>query len=466
MCDGSASERVRTALFEALKNLHEGPLVLPQVVQLGESAVPALEELLRGPSSAIHHARCLAANGLGAIPGPAATEALVRALRDSVARKLDPVSLEAESVIVNCIAEHLSHRPGAQVTQALLEALRVRPYPFCALALAQKNDLRAIPLLVQCLADDAARSASLAALRAYGRPACPALIRLLIEDGNSRGMEPPTHIDGRVAAVRLLGELANADRAPSGALLALHAGLNDRQRAVRLEAAVALSRITGEARQGPAAILTEALDEPDWAYAETVMETLVRMGPVIAPFVAKVIGAPAAGERNRRRRLRAVKLAGQLRAPSVVSALASLRHTSDPELRRAAVTALRQIPDTGSSSLERFLSDTDGTVRLRALEGLHERNALACPTLAMLLGDPDRAVRRAARLLLQQHRSSAVTSLKRIVCTFGLPLNGLRRRARLWWYACMWLIACRYGPASPTAAGRTSSTETAPKIRR
>jgi len=443
--------------------------VLPQVLRLGPSAVPLLESVLRGPSGAIHHARCLAADGLGAIRAPSATEALIRALRDSVARELDPVSLEAECVVVNCIAEHLSHRPGSDVTQALVEALSVRAYPLCALALAQRRDLRAISLLTKCLNDDTARSAALYALRCYGRAACPALIGLLLDGQYSDGTEAPSQIDGRVAAARLLGELAHAGPAPAGALFALRAALNDPQRPVRIEAALSLSRQDGELLQAPAAVLTEALDEPNWARAQAIMQTLLHIGPSAGLIVSKAIAAPAQDEQARRRRLRAVIIAGDLRLSSAVPLLASLSYVTDRQLRLAAVTALAQVPEAGKRSLERFLFDREGSVRLRALEGLHERGALDPSRLAILLGDSDRTVRRAAEQFLSEQGSSALDPLKRIVCSFGSPLQGLRHRARLWWYACLWLVASRHGTLHPAVAARipaSSSSTGMPKIRR
>ncbi len=469
MSDAFASEPGHAALVQALKNLHEGPLVLPRVLQLGASAaVPMLESVLRGPSGAIHHARCLAADGLAAIPDPAATAALIRALHDSVARELDPVSLEAESVIVNCIADHLSRRPGRAITQVLLDALSVRPYPLCAMALAQRRDARAIPLLVKCLNDDTARSAALYALRCYGRVACPALVELVLEPQPANGMEAPSHLDGRAAATRLLGELVDAGLAPAGASLVLRAALSDPRRPVRLEAALAWSRCRGEALQARAEVLLDSLDELNWSRAETSMRALVRMGPSVAPLLSKAIAAPADNEQSRLRRLRAVTVAGRLRASSLVPALTSLSYVADRRLRLAAITALAQSPASGKRSLEHFLSDQDGSVRLRALEGLQERRMLEPASIVVFLGDPDRPVRRAAERYLSEQGSSALTPLWRIIYTFGTPLKGPWHRARLWWHACVWLLTSRYGSSHPGLAARAAALFPAgtPKIRR
>jgi hypothetical protein len=66
-----------------LLNLHEGPGALANVVALGGAAIPALEHLLRGPSQAVYHPRCWAADALAAIGGSQAIQALVRATRIS-----------------------------------------------------------------------------------------------------------------------------------------------------------------------------------------------------------------------------------------------------------------------------------------------------------------------------------------------------------------------------------------------
>jgi len=195
------------ALIERLNNLYEGPLVLPGVIRLGDAAVPGLEAILRGPSQALPHARCMAADALGAIGGPEAASALVGALRDSIARTPDVISLEAERVVVDRIANHLCAHRENDVIEALLEALRITPYPACARALGELKDPRAIPLLIECLHDDAARGAALDALRRFGWDACPALIGTLIQPRLRRGLEAPSSIgEGpiRLRAVRLI----------------------------------------------------------------------------------------------------------------------------------------------------------------------------------------------------------------------------------------------------------------------
>lgn len=459
------------ALIERLNDLHEGPLILPEVIRLGDGAVPGLEAILRGPSQAVPHSRCLAADALGAIGSPVSAAALVRALRDSVARTPDPVSLEAERVVIDCIADHLGNHPEPQVALALLEALQTCPYPACARALGRLRDARAIPLLVECLYDDAARVAAVEALPRLGRTSCAPLIRALTEPRIRRGLEAPSSIDARVAAARLLGELAEAGVAPSAAEIALRSALGDRQRAVRTEAAIALVRRGGHAAPEAAAVLAAGLDHADWGQAERIMDALARLGRLAEQSVVPLIADPADDEAGRRRRVRAVIVAGRIRAASAVTPLAALAHVGDRRLRFAAVTALTRIPAATHSALDPFLLDQEVAIRRRAVRALRERRALDPELATELLGDSDREVRCLARASLLESAPVAHGSLSRAIRTLGNrprmaglriaqpigalrpgrnPIEGVRCRVRLWWNAWECLIAARCRAHEPS----------------
>jgi len=457
------------ALIERLNNLHEGPLVLPDVIRLGDAAVPGLEAILRGPSQALPHARCMAADALGAIGGPKAASALVGALRDSIARTPDVISLEAERVVIDRIANHLCAHRENDVIEALLEALRITPYPACARALGELRDPRAIPLLIECLHDDAARGAALDALRRFGRDACPALIGTLIRPRLRRGLEAPSSIDARVAAARLLGELAQVALAPSAADVALRTALTDRQRAVRIEAAIAIARRGWKAAPEATATLAGGLDEAHWVQAERIMDALARFGPAAEETVVPLIALPVDDEGSRRRKIRAAIVAGRLRASSAIVPLAALAQIGDRELRLAVITALARIPATACSVLERFLLDREGPIRLRAVRALRDRRALGPALATELLGDSDPEVRILARASLLSNSPAAEFSLVRTLLTLGsrprmagiriaqrisAPLRGrswikgVRSRARLWWGAweCLIAVRCRAPP--------------------
>jgi HEAT repeat protein len=252
-----------TRLVARLQNLHSGARALPAILSLGDAVVPALESFLRGSSQPLYHPRARAADALGVIGSELALAALIRALRDSIAREPEPLCREAEGVIVSRIAECLSRYRSAAVIEALLDALRARPYPACARVLGEMGDSRAIPLLIECLHEDAARSAAMAMLPRFGRAAVARLRATLAIPHIVHGMEPPTWIDGRAAAATLLGELGDSR--------ALIRALDDRQRSVRLAAAMGLAGHAGAVSARALQVLLHGLDEQDWSRARSIM---------------------------------------------------------------------------------------------------------------------------------------------------------------------------------------------------
>ena len=425
------------SLVDRFRNLHEGPLVFHEVVRLGDEAVAALEELVRGPSDAVHQPRCLAADALAAIGSSGAVHALTRALLDSVGRDPMPALLEAESVLVNHIAEHLSRFPCPEVTEALLSALQRRRYPYCAAALGLTGDPRAIPLLVECLYEDAARAAAAAALRGFGSAALVPLVRVLLEPQGVETSEPPSRLDGRIAAARILGDFVRADsRNAALAEGALTKALSDTQRAVRLEAALGLARCGVRASDETTRILVGALDEENWARAGEIVATLVRIGPPAERLLLPIVESRPRDEADRRRRVRAVETVGRLGAVSAVSILRSFNASRDTTLRFATVEALSAIASSDTGSLALFLNDAHPTIRFRALQALVRRRALDLDLAIRLLADEDAHVRSLAASALRDEIAVALPSLKRVASHCGAPAEGLAPRLRLWWHAC------------------------------
>jgi HEAT repeat protein len=407
------------------------------VVRCGDDAVPALEALVRGPSDAVHQPRCLAADALAAIGSDAAVSALTRGLLDSVERNLSAQLLEAESILVNHIAEHLSRFPRPEVTEALLSALGRRRYPYCAATLGLTGDPRAIPLLVECLYEDAARPAAVAALRRFGQAALQPLVRVLLASPRSETREPPSRLDGRVAAAKLLGDFARADsRDAPFVIAALMEALNDSQCAVRIEAALGLVRCGARADGDTARILVYALDEENWARAEEIITTLVRLGAAAEPLLIPLIGLRPRDEADRRRRVRAVETVGRMGSVAALSLLRSFHSSADTTLRFAAVKALSSIGRSDPGSLALYLTDPHPSIRLRALEALVGRRALDLQLAIRLLGDEDPHVRSLAASAVREDIAAALPSLKWAVSHCGAPVEGLAPRLRSWWYAC------------------------------
>ncbi|MGH8317959.1 MAG: HEAT repeat domain-containing protein [Steroidobacteraceae bacterium] len=433
-------------LVDRFRNLHEGPLVFHEVVRLGDAAVPALENLIRGPSDAVHQPRCLAADALAAIGSSAAVHALAQALLDSVARDPSPTLLEAESILVNHIAEHLSRFPRPEVTEALLSALRRRRYPYCAAALGLTGDPRAIPLLVQCLYEDPARPAAAAALRRFGQETLEPLAHALLEAPSGGTLEPPSRIDGRVAAARLLGDFARVDsRGTPFAIAPLVKALSDSQRAVRVEAALGLVGCGARADEDIVRILVAALEEESWARAEEIITVLVRLGSTAEHLLIPIIGLRPRDEADRRRRVRAVEAVGRLGSVAAVSVLRRLCTSSDTTLRFATVRALASIGSSDASSLALFLDDPHPSIRFRALQALVRRWALEPEVAIRLLGDEDPHVRSLAASAVRDNIAAALPSLKRAASHCGAPVEGLAPRLRLWWHACALIVEAGRG---------------------
>jgi hypothetical protein len=367
--DRSMVDRLQeaTRLVRELQNLQRGPLVLPDIIALGEIAVPALEAALRGPSQALHHPRSLAADALGVIGGEAADGALARALMDSTRRVLNPVFQEAEAVVVGRIATHLSRHQRHSATEALLESMRLRPGPACARALGELRDPRAIPLLVRSLGEDAARDAAMNALRRFGRTPILRLRALLARPHYVGDIEPPTSIDARAAAAVLLGEIV--ERAP------LLLALEDRARPVRVAAAMSLLQMSASPPL-PAAleILVQGLDDPNWTVAEAIMGVLTDRSAAVAGMLEDQLKNPGEDGASLRRHRRAAILAGRLGIAHAAPILAGLSDAQDPALRLAAIHALTQIPAATDDELGAFLADALLGVALEALRAIQTRH--------------------------------------------------------------------------------------------
>lgn len=424
-------------LVSHLENLRDGPLAFGEVVRRGEVAIPALERILRGPADLVYQPRTLAADALAAIATPLAVGALIRALLDSTRRDLSPQLLEAESVLVNHLAEHLSRFPRPEVTDALLAALQRRRYPYCAAAAGLTGDARAIPLLIECLYDDTARPAGVAALRRFGAAALKPLIAALLQPLVSGTLEAPSRVDGRVACAKLLGHLAASGAGEARvAKRALTRALSDAQRAVRVRAAVELVRCGAPEGFDAVGILAMALDEENWIRAEEIIAALLRIGPAAEPMIVAMIDVRPRHESDRRRRLRAVEAAGRLPAPSAVGRLRAFQHAPESNLRLAAVTALGRMPGVDTGSITPFLNDREPTVRFRALQTLRQRDSLDPAMAVQLLTDGNDEIRKLALESVHENLHGAVPALRHAAWHGGAPVHGLVPRLRLWWYAC------------------------------
>jgi HEAT repeat protein len=223
------------SLAARLDDLSRNREALSLLILQGERAVPFLAEVLLGPPSSIPDARCLAAEGLGAIGGEAAVSALIRVLTLHDVRRLDPILRLAEEAVRNRAAEKLGKTGDRRVVEPLLYVLAREGVREAMGALARFKEERAIPHLVRRLEDPCDRAAAAEALLTFGRAAVPALAATLAERRPSPEEEAPVSIERRAEAARLLGIVG--DRSVVRLLCPY---LDDPAEAVQLEAGLAI----------------------------------------------------------------------------------------------------------------------------------------------------------------------------------------------------------------------------------
>ena len=451
----SAQEAQVAEKVERLHNLYEGPHVIADIVKEGDAAVPALERLLCGPSDSLHHSRCWAADALAAIGSADAVRALVRSLRDCADRVPNVMCREAEDVVVSTIADHLGQFSDTDVLNALLSALDKRAYPGCARALGRLGNSKAIPPLVRSLLDDTTRRAASEALRELGPSTVPQLAALLRGPRLVNGAEPPSYIDGRIAAASLIGSLlphavgiiSDSDR--DTARRTLSAALRDSQRTVRLAAALSLTRCSQGRALGAVRMLVNALDDPNWRNTTNIMHVLTRLGPQIEEPVLEAIATKGGTEADLRRQRRAIWIAGQMDSSAAVSSLGSLSSHPNVQIRMAAVRALNNNAKAGFAALHRYLDDPEAAVRRMTLGMLCQGRAMTIEDTARLLGDPDEEIRRLATARIGEERGEALPVLGRAVLSLGKPLDRWPARLRLTWYALRWLAVKNHRHRTP-----------------
>jgi HEAT repeat protein len=414
------------AVVGRLQDLREGPEAMRQVVQLGLSAVPALEIFLRGPSDPVFQPRYLAADALAAIGGRPARESLLRALEDSAGRDLPPVLRFAEDAVVNRIAQHLGRRSEASVAEGLLAALRLRPYAECAAALGRLGEVRAVPLLVECLYDDFAREAARGALVELGYVSVFALSRVLLRPRVEPGLEGTLGVAARVTAAEALGQIHD-----SQAEYALVLALRDREEQVRVVAALALCARGSAGAVSGIPVLLESLGSAGVALRERVGQCLLDLGGAAEEALAAVAASRESPGRGHRR-LAAIEILGKVGSRRAVGALTRLASDADVRARFAATSALARIAGCDATAgLTGFVSDAEPSVRMGAVSALADRDASAAPALARALGDSEPAIRHFASNALLRMGFAAVPALLEAIERARLGPGNLLRRWRV-----------------------------------
>jgi MFS family permease len=354
-----------SALVARLNNLGEIFRVQGEILAAGRATVPALAEFLGGPPSVFPQPRVAAAECLGVLGAAAALAALLAAVARDHRSISDPVTAQAEESVRNAAARQLARFHDPRVVPALLAALAADHLIGAGEALAERGEIAAIPVLIECLEDDAKRTLALDALRRFSSAAIPELTRALVTPHQVAGTETPSSVIRRACAAELLGELRASEVLP-----ALREAAADAQQRVSIAAALAIAEIApAEALAGP---LLVGLDDSD-VFTQGACETALRRGGLLvcdAVRYAAVFGAATlpTGETRRlspRARRRATTVLSALAPAEFIEACPALLGDPDLTVRYQAVSQLAEVQHP-SRTAHLTTASHDGDPRVRA----------------------------------------------------------------------------------------------------
>jgi HEAT repeat protein len=235
------------------------------------------------------------------------------------------------------------------------------------------------------------------------------------------------------------------------------AALMDEDWGVREDAATALGRLNDARGVSP---LIQALRDTDRAVRQAAITSLTALGePAVVPLgfclqdtnphvqeSASCILATIADSRVREPlqasllspnwivRMHSAKALGRLKASETIDTLILLLQDKVPAVRDEAALAIQAMGDTGLTPLLHHLNDLNWRVRLRAVEtlGLLRSSGAVEPLMALVLQDPDTAVRQdAVRTLGKIGDSRAIPLLMQALEQPSLKLPAIEALGRI-----------------------------------
>jgi HEAT repeat protein len=449
------------------------------LVKIGPPAVPALAAALARADLRGWYSITVALGKIGPDARPAAVPALnaglsheekgVRILAANALAKIDPDNPDIKPVLgeaVPALIEVLQQRDGAlrawaalslgkigsdarSAGSALTIALVDTDAPVRAAAadalgrIGPRNHAAVIGLVTaQRDTDETVRTSARDALTRLGKSAVPALIESFTDAGDEVRAGSVESL-GRIGAVAVpdlatatravddrvrrgaVAALARSGPAAEPAIPALVQALTDPDKEVRCGAARALGAIRSE-KPAAAEALLKRLHDRDEEFRTACREGLVGIGPgAVGPLTGALKAEDIATRRSAAELLR--KIGPEARA--ALAALCAAAKDADPQVRAAAVTALRdvvtvpadgKIDAAGQSVLQALaggLRDSDEEVRIAAHLGMIRLGAAAAPTLATALSEKEPAVRRLAAETLQKLGPNARTAAGDLIAT-------------------------------------------------
>jgi len=404
------------------------------LIQWGEKAVEPLIEFLIGPPTLDPHPRCLAVQALGIIGGEKAIEGLIRVLSVHDVRHHDPYLRISEEAVKNCAAEQLGKLGDRKAVEPLLDALKRFHLANAALALAAFREKRAVPLVIDCLEDAFIRERMVDTLLAFGSEAVEPLIQTSTVQRSLYGEETKASIERRAEATRLLGEL-KASRVVQPLLFLLE----DEAEAVRLQAALALTKIVQDDRIDRALlIILASLGTKDLLLQSQCLDALCRAGSRAIPYLVGALRAKAVKTGNREievsdeTRLLILEALVQIGGRRAFEGIGQLVSDANKRIRLKALKALGKLGwSEGIPSLVAALQDRDPSVRAAVIESLGLIGSVeAVEALVLAAGDRDKKVREKVRKALVRCGKKAVEPIRSALGKSVVPSFHRRRQVK------------------------------------
>lgn len=256
-------------IVSRLRNPLEREKAVVELSLLGRDAVGSLVSfILAGPGNE-HEPGCLAAEALELIGGEEALDGLFTALLTPIDLR-DPVEVLQQEAVRDCICHALQRIGDRRAVDPLLLALREYHLVGAAEALAAFKERRALPLLMKILEDSFRRGRVSESIVKFSGDALEELFKTIKVKRFWEGEEVLPSVERRAEAAKLVGLIGDKSAVP--ALIDL---LDDDQRPVRLEAAIALAGFLREnAPEGAVAVLKSALENSDLGTRLRIEEAL------------------------------------------------------------------------------------------------------------------------------------------------------------------------------------------------
>jgi HEAT repeat protein len=265
-------------LIQQLRDPSRSSQALLALLGKGKDAVPALAEFLRSSKpSSLPEPKLLAVDALSILKGPESLDALITVATEALGEIPDPVVRLAEETVASRAARALADFAEPRARGALLRLLEQKPLIGVAEAFEKLKDARAIPYLISWLEDDFIAEPAARAIRAYGPPALPSLLKSLTEKHSLHGSETGMSQRRRARILEIVAEMVHEE------ISSVEHLLDDPVEGVRLNAARAVLNRGNHTQQerafATALRLLDSFDRYLRASSEEILVAHFQVGP-------------------------------------------------------------------------------------------------------------------------------------------------------------------------------------------